>query len=37
MACIFKFVDVVYQTDLFVDIEESLHLWDALDHGVGSF
>ena len=28
MAFIFQFVNVVYHTDLFVNIEESLHLLD---------
>ena len=28
MAFIFQFVNVVYYIDWFVDIEESLHLWD---------
>ena len=28
MVFIFQFVNVVYYIDSFVDIEESLHLWD---------
>ena len=28
MAFIFQFVNVIYYTDWFVDIEESLHPWD---------
>ena len=28
MVFILQFVNVVYHTDLFVDIEESLHPWD---------
>ena len=28
MVFILQFVNVVYHTDGFVDIEESLHLWD---------
>ena len=38
MVFIFQLIDVMYQTHLFVDIEESLHPWDkshliiAYDH-----
>ena len=30
MDFIFQFVNVVYQTDCFMNIEESLHLWDKV-------